>query len=382
MAACEDVNFRGTPLPSPVPTSSPSHIPTPLPTVIVIGAAGVIGKRLLQELKKRKYKIVAALRRTPLPDNILSNEFGNQASQVICEFGVDLRNSYSIDQLIEKYCKELCVVCNFAAPLSVESEKDPSSAQDTTVGGMRRLIEAMDKNNVPKSVKVLFSDSIGSYGSWSPRLDVDARWLTLPENQHQDPGSEYGKQKKQCREILSSSKYDTRWGIIPGVLHDDPTWGDGTTEYALEAMATFSNAYQKHINNTQSSISTYTCPIRESSMLPMIHISDLIVGLVSLMEADRAALQEPDNGYAFAGFSFTPSELFLGLESHLREKYNTPLEEAVMEVDFDPSGPAAVFADLWPDSISGEAALRDLQWAPSRVPTLQDAIKRIVSSHH
>jgi hypothetical protein len=29
---------------------------------------------------------------------------------------------------------------------------------------------------------------------------------------------------------MAASVYDTRWAVIPGVLHDDPAWGDGTTE--------------------------------------------------------------------------------------------------------------------------------------------------------
>ena len=29
---------------------------------------------------------------------------------------------------------------------------------------------------------------------------------------------------------------DPRWAVVPGVLHSEPVWGNGTTEYALDAM--------------------------------------------------------------------------------------------------------------------------------------------------
>jgi hypothetical protein len=37
------------------------------------------------------------------------------------------------------------VVWNLAAPLSIETEKDPKAADDITVQGFKRLIKAMDE---------------------------------------------------------------------------------------------------------------------------------------------------------------------------------------------------------------------------------------------
>ena len=63
--------------------------------------------------------------------------------------------------------------------------------------------------------------------------------------------------------------------MIPGVLHCDATWGSGTTEYALEAI--LCACKQK----------PYECPIAETEYLPMIWITDLITGLMALMDADK-----------------------------------------------------------------------------------------------
>ena len=42
-------------------------------------------------------------------------------------------------------------------------------------------------------------------------------------------------------------------------------------------------------------------------------------------------------------------------------------------------GPAGRFAELWPDSISGLAAARDLGWVP--LITLEAAVDRILAAH-
>ena len=59
-----------------------------------------------------------------------------------------------------------------------------------------------------------------------------------PRTPH-SPGSDYGRQKRKCRDLLrayTAEGGDTRWAVIPGVLHADATWGAGTTEYALDLI--------------------------------------------------------------------------------------------------------------------------------------------------
>merc|ERR1712048_678469 len=86
--------------------------------------------------------------------------------------------------------------------------------------------------------KLMFTDSIGSFGGDSPRDEVLASWLVA--NPTQDPGSDYGKQKRACRELMKKyadeHEIDTRWAVLPGVLHTNADWGNGTTEYALDCI--------------------------------------------------------------------------------------------------------------------------------------------------
>lgn len=81
---------------------------------------------------------------------------------------------------------------------------------------------------------------------------------------------------------MKASKYDTRWAVIPGVLHSDKTWGAGTTEYALDMIL---HAFQKK---------EYVCPIHADMHLPMIYTTDLITGLIALQDAEKEALKAPD----------------------------------------------------------------------------------------
>lgn len=87
---------------------------------------------------------------------------------------------------------------NLAAPLSVETALDPAVAEAVTMGGMSKVLTAMREVGARR---ICFTDSIGSFGAEAPRSGATARWLT--ENPTQDPGSDYGRQKRGCRELMA-----------------------------------------------------------------------------------------------------------------------------------------------------------------------------------
>ena len=231
--------------------------------------------------------------------------------------------------------------------------------------------------------QMLFSDSIGSYGADAPREQATARWLV--EHPTQDPGSarprplswgrrgvrtratptrrrsDYGRQKRACRELMRAYAekhgFDCRWAVIPGVLHGDAVWGGGTTEYALDAIKCAFDG------------TTFTCPVPYEMPLPMIMADDLIVGLLALQDAQKSALGQPECGYAMSGFSFTPLQLFEEIKRH------RPGFEHNLKLDPD----AANFATLWPNSISPDAALRDLHFEAT--VGLRDAVDMIFAAH-
>ena len=207
--------------------------------------------------------------------------------------------------LFKKHADEDTTVWNLAAPLSVETAMDPSVAEAVTVGGMEKVLSAMASVGARK---ICFTDSIGSFGSDAPRTGTTARWLT--ENPIQDPGSDYGRQKRGCRELMAEfardNSGDPRWAVLPGVLHRNSVWGNGTTEYALDALLAAPHQCTKHGLPTGDA---YVCPIEPDVRMPMVFVDDLMRGLVALQEAPEEQLKEPERGYAIPGLSFTPNEV-------------------------------------------------------------------------
>ena len=161
---------------------SPSS-PSP-PPVLIIGAAGAIGRALTESLLDAGVPVVAALRRTPLPDAVSGHSLLTQV------FGVDCLSASSIESVFASN-PTVQTVWNLAAPLSVETAADPLLAHDVVVGGMDRVLQAMRRHGVPN---ICFSDSIGSYGKEAPREGATAKWLL--ENPGQDPGSDYGEERR------------------------------------------------------------------------------------------------------------------------------------------------------------------------------------------
>lgn len=247
---------------------------------------------------------------------------------------------------------------NLAAPLSVDTARDPSAAERITVGGMSNLLEVMLDLGLDR---IMFSDSIGSFGRSSPRDGVSASWLV--SNPSQDPGSDYGVQKRKCRELLwkyaEEHNFDTRFVIIPGVLHSDSSWSGGTTEYALDALYAAVKGEK------------YVCPIPRGVKLPMIHVEDLTLGMVLITRAPREVLREAQCGYCLAGYSFSPEELFEEIQKHFSE-FSFSFDRKLNEH-------AANFAETWPNSLSGLEAERDFGF--SAAYDLKSTVEAVLESH-
>lgn len=291
-----------------------------------------MGKRLVAALSRRGERIVAVDRAPRLPEPL-------RAQVTHAETGVDVRDFYRMSSIFKRH-RFVHTVWNLAAPLSVETALNPGVAEQVTVNGMRNVLWAMYEARIKK---IMFTDSIGSFGASAPREDCTARWLT--ENPLQDPGSDYGRQKRAVRRLLREFwRYggDPRWAVLPGVLHTEAAWGKGTTEYALEALLAAAKG------------EPFVCPVDPDVLLPMVAVDDLMRGLLSLQDAEERSLVEPERGYAIPGFSFTANELFDEIRLH-RPNF---------QVTYDPDPNMSKFANLWPNTLSIKEPLRDLGYEP------------------
>lgn len=306
-----------------------------MPRTIVIGAAGAVGKRLCAALRKAGTEVIAADRLKHMPSTVRA-----VAHKFVGE--VDVRDPESLNKLFRDHGNEQTNVWNLAAPLSVETALSPELSEQIVIGGMKNTLAAMQKVGCRR---ICFTDSIGSFGATAPRDDASASWLV--DNPTQDPGSDYGIQKRRVRELLNEFRVkhngDPRVAVLPGVLHSAPVWGNGTTEYALDALLAASRGR------------VYDCPIEPDTQLPMVYVEDLMRGLVALQYAKEEELREPERLYCIPGVSFSPRQLFDEIRHFapdFKESYG-PTNENMLK-----------FSKLWPDSISAVEAERDLDYTP------------------
>ena len=328
---------------------------------LIIGAAGAVGKRLCAALAARGTAVVASDRMEELPGT-LKRAMGDLGT---CVGGVDVCDAAALNALFEEHADEHTAVWNLAAPLSVETAMDPALAEAVTVGGMGKVLDAMANVGARR---ICFTDSIGSFGSAAPRSGATARWLH--ENPTQDPGSDYGRQKRGCRELMvqfaKEQRGDPRFAVLPGVLHSEPVWGNGTTEYALDALLVAPHQQTKHGLPTSDA---YICPVDPDVCMPMVFVDDLMRGLVALQEADEEALKEPERGYCIPGLSFTAHELFAEIRKHHPGfGFRVELDENMNK-----------FANLWPDSLSPAEPRRDLGYVPDA--GLSVVVANVLAAH-
>lgn len=306
----------------------------PVGSTIILGAGGAVGKRLCNALSRAGRRVIAADRMEVVPSTVR-----NVAHATVG--GVDVRDPAALSKLFREHGDENSCVWNLAAPLSVETALLPEVAEAVVIGGMKNVLGAMREVGARR---ICFTDSIGSFGADAPRRDVAASWLV--ENPTQDPGSDYGLQKRACRGLLdefaTAHGGDPRIAILPGVLHSEPIWGNGTTEYALDAMLAAARGEQM------------ACPVEADVMLPMVFVDDLMRGLLSLQFADEEELREPQRVYCLPGLSFSAEQLF-----HEIRQYKSTFEPSYA-VDKNMNK----FANLWPDTLSGAEAARDLEYEP------------------
>ena len=138
-----------------------------MPRVLIIGAAGAVGKRLCNALSRAGAEVVAADRMQFIPSTVryvASTSVG----------GIDVRDAGALRKLFKEQADENTTVWNLASPLSVETAINPDIAEAITIGGMTNVLEAMKEVGCRR---ICFTDSIGSFGGTSPRHDVSPSWL-------------------------------------------------------------------------------------------------------------------------------------------------------------------------------------------------------------
>lgn len=293
------------------------------PKVLVTGSAGQIGAELVPKLRSLygNESVVAAIHRAAGPPSLSDGPV-----EVL-----DISDPASLARVVKE--NNVDTVYHLAALLSATGEKNPQLAWEVNMDGLRNVLDVSRTAGVSK---VFWPSSIGAFGPDAPRTNA-------PQAAALNPTTMYGV-TKVAGELLCnyySIKYglDVRCLRYPGLISSEAPPGGGTTDYAVEI---FYAAIQK---------GTYTCFLREDTVLPMMYMPDALKATVTLMEAEPSRVPR-HQGYNLAAISFSAGQLAAEIQKHLPD----------FKVAYSPDARQKI-ADSWPMSIDDSEARRDWGWS-------------------
>ena len=293
------------------------------PRVLVTGSAGQIGAELVPLLRSLygKENVVAGLHRAP----------GSPSLRDGPTVQLDISDSEALARTVSDY--HIDTVYHLAALLSATGENDPQLAWKVNMDGLRGVLEVARSASLSR---VFWPSSIAVYGPDAPRT-------AAPQSAPLNPTTMYGVTKVSGE--LLSNYYFLKYGLdvrilrYPGLISSEAPPGGGTTDYAVEI---FYEAIKK---------GSYTCFLREDTVLPMMYMPDALDATVKIMESDGAIVPR-HLGYNLAAISFSAGELVAEISKSVpgfRAGYSPDSRQKI--------------ADSWPMSIDDSEARRDWGWA-------------------
>ncbi|PWI47449.1 UDP-glucose 4-epimerase [Candidatus Heimdallarchaeota archaeon B3_Heim] len=292
--------------------------------ILVTGAAGQIGTELVTALRQHYGKdavVIATGRRTQLPAYIKN-------SGPFCYLNVMDRN-----QLEETaFENNVDTIYHMASILSAVGEQKPQLAWDINMNGLYNVLEVARTYDI----SVMWPSSIAVFGPDTPKVNT-------PNDTILRPTTIYGV-TKVAGELLANYYYhkygvDVRSVRYPGIISSETPPGGGTTDYAV---AIYYDAVQQ---------GSYTCFVREDTVLPMMYMPDAIKGLIDLAEADNAKLKH--RIFNIGSMSFSVGTLAQSIKEIIPD----------FTIDYKPDFRQAI-ADSWPQSVDDSVARAEWNWDP------------------
>lgn len=172
--------------------------------VMVIGAAGMIGRKLVEAIAANPAAVGAEVDRLTLVD-VIAPAVPPALASVGKPLAVDLSQPGEAERLVETRPD---LVFHLAAIVSGEAEADFDKGYRVNLDGTRALFEAIrhEGQREPYAPKVIFASSIAVFGEPFPEKIGDEFFTT--------PLTSYGTQKAICELLLADY---SRRGIFDGV---------------------------------------------------------------------------------------------------------------------------------------------------------------------
>ncbi len=314
------------------------------PVVMVTGANGEIGQRLIERLSGDAETDIIALDLHPMSAAL--------ASRCVATFVGDILDDNLLQRIVSEYA--IHTVFHLAALLSTRAEYTPFAAHRVNVGGTLKLLNlAADqarRDGTP--VKFVFPSSIAIYGL--PDLATKHAAGRVREGDFNAPTTMYGCNKLYCEHLgryymhhfgqLNSnfrpSGVDFRAIRFPGLISAVTVPSGGTSDFGPEMV------------HMAASGQSYACFVPEAAQIPFMAMPDGVEALLALAAAPRAQLgQETYNITAFsmsaAGFRDRVVDAFPGAQ-----------------VTFEVHHARSRIIDTWPLDVDDTPARNDWGWQP------------------
>ena len=291
--------------------------------ILVTGAAGQIGSELVPRLRSLYGN-----------DNVVAGVHKARGGPSLSEGpveSVDVSDPEALSEVLKRH--DVGTFYHLAALLSAVGEKNPQLAWQVNMDGLRNVLEVSRSLGISK---VFWPSSIGVFGPDAPKNHA-------PQNVPLNPTTMYGVTKVSgellCNYYWLKYGLDVRILRYPGLISSESPPGGGTTDYAVEI---FYSALEK---------GSYSCFLREDTVLPMMYMPDALDGTVRLMEADQSHVPR-HLGYNLAAISFSAGELAAEIAEHIPG----------FKVTYSPDSRQKI-ADSWPMSIDDREARADWGWS-------------------
>ena len=285
--------------------------------ILITGALGQIGMELLDALQA-EFGF----------ENVIASDI-RSAEDVDCSMfryeKLDVLDSDQMENIISD--NKITDVYHLAALLSATGEKNPQLCWKINMDGLINVLELARKHKF----RIFSPSSIAVFG---PDVGKIAR-----QNSPTNPATIYGI-TKAAGELMAEYYHlahgvDIRGLRYPGLISWKVMPGGGTTDYAVE------------IFHKAVALESYTCFVREDTVLPMMYMDDAIKATLQLMDTpgDKLSVR---GGYNLPSLSFTAKELY----EKIREKIPD------FNCEFKPDH-RQDYADSWPNETDGTLSEED-----------------------
>ena len=292
--------------------------------ILITGAFGQIGTELGHYLQQMMG-----------PENIVLTDINLPEDKKKVDGNIeylDVTDKLAVARIIDKY--EVDTIYHMAALLSGAGELKPEKCWNVNINGLKNILDIAREK---KLVRVFTPSSIAVFGPDTPKLNT-------PQETVLNPTTMYGL-TKVSGELLSAYyvkryRLDVRGIRYPGIISSEVMPCGGTTDYAVEIF------YQA------IKTGSYTCFLKDDTILPMMYLPDAIKGTVELMQTDFDRLIHHTN-FNMTAFSFSPAQLAAEIKKHVPG----------FTISYKPDYRQAI-AESWPQTINDSSARKEWNWKP------------------